>query len=116
MYSQAHFICYGGFKARRIYILSSRLLPCLKLNALGYSNGRRLKVMQSLQNKPLSIARACYTLKILMGSALFRVRADCNGKNGGWKISAKERGGENARCASYCVKNRQKRRSRGASG
>src|SRR5260364_202127 len=81
MYSQAHFIWYGGFKARRIYILSSRLLPCLKLNALGYSNGRRLKVMQSLQNKPLSIARACYTLKILMGSALFRVRADRNGKS-----------------------------------
>src|SRR5260364_475722 len=42
--------------------------------------------MQSLQNKPLSIARACYTFKILMGSALFRVRADRNGKNGGWKI------------------------------
>src|SRR5260364_321024 len=94
MYSQAHFIRYGGFKARRIYILSSRLLPCLKLNALGYSNGRRLKVMQSLQNKPLSIARACYTLKILMGSALFRVRADRNGKNGGWKISARSAAGK----------------------
>src|SRR5260364_461604 len=35
-YSQAHFISYGGFKARRICILSSRLLPCLKLNALDY--------------------------------------------------------------------------------
>src|SRR5260363_172964 len=35
-YSQAHLIRYGVIAACRICILSSRLLPCLKLNALGY--------------------------------------------------------------------------------
>src|SRR5260364_367036 len=39
IYSHMYLILSGGFKARRICILSSRLLPCLKLNALGYICG-----------------------------------------------------------------------------
>src|SRR5260363_51573 len=57
-YSQAHLILYGGFKARHICILSSRLLPCLKLNALGYIKSRACVLPARRAPRQITAARA----------------------------------------------------------